>query len=522
MSAVRNTVLTVVATATLVAGLLVLIPAASAAIQPQAPVVSLTDRDTGTANTLRTTLSVQVLIPAGEFIPIGYASVIRSSGTPSFTSGTLNGSVCSATITGVAGASPTYGRFSGYGYSDITANGYGYGYSFSGSQVSVDFSGYNAGYALGYGYGYGYSTTSTIVTVTIVADDCPQVGDFTGTFTSFNFQAFIGSDPTRTFRSLPVTSVNLRNPEVAFANNPDTTATSGNFVPSVQSGLTTTFGFLAQVGALDGSDDLTGTGINLPLAAGTFGSSLTLNINPAQPLPEGATLQLSFLDRDTGGSFTATSGAFNIDGNVLSTLTGGIAPAGFFSVTCTGCDPSVPLTTYIDLVLVLDVPQSYFTGPPALNPGLFRLMRFSDAGTRSASDPSCTWLGSVNSNADYRYSCTLTDFSAFALVASASFGGGGGGGGSSSTATPTSATSTVTVSTGTSPATGTSAPTSGAAPVPTGTTGGSQGGDGGDGGDGESSGGKKKTGIPGFEGLAALAAIGLAAAAVAVSRRNLK
>lgn len=507
---VRKVGSTTLVVGVLALALLVATPTPVDAVLVQAPGVEVLDLDTGIADTLATRLTFSVVIPAGERIPLGSGEIRYSTGTPAFDAqGRMTGATsCVATILSITGQTPNFGSMTGYGYQIIPAAS-GYGYTFTNRFGPVSFAGYNVGYGPGIGYGYGGSATATVViAVTLQASSCPNVAAFGGNeFATFNFQALVGASGV-TFASLP-TTLRARNPEVAFAaatGGNTATAAGSSIQQTVADGFTTSFGFTFVAGAL-GSDGLTyvPTGATFPLTLPdeTFASSLQIVTN--QAIPEGAVLNVRFQDQQTTGStFTGTSGGFSIDGPTLSGLTGGVPPAGFIQVTMSNVPPGTTPGQFIDLVLSLDVPQTYFAGPPVLNPGTFRLIRFSDAGVRSTTDPSCTFVGAANANTDYRYSCTLTDFSAFALVAFPLGGGGGGGGTVVTTPAPTPPATTPPATT---PPSGGDGDGSGA-------------GDGADDGEGDDTPSKKKKdGIPGFELVAFLAALGVALAVV-VRRRS--
>ncbi len=502
----RNAILSVAATGLLLVGLLVLIPEPAQAVQAQAPFVVLTDRLTTSDTLLTTRLTTQVFIPAGELIPITYGELRFTTGAPTFdgTGRLTGGTSCAGTIISVSGPALTFGQFQGYGYTFVT-NSNGYGYDF-GSSFSVDFSTLNTGYTLGYGYGYGSTTAATLITVVIEANGCPDGAAIPlNSVQTFTFQAIVGADATRSFASQPST-VTLRDPEDG------TPVTGGDTTPGVQStsslGATQSFGFsfFAGTGFSDGTGfidgEATDTFVPLPGPIGSFITSMEADFDV--DLPEGVGLNIQVTDQDTtGGTFTTANPGCGINPTAFAGQSS-VAPAGCLNVQMTGLPAGITPSAAIDLRITLDVPIAYFTGPPALSVGSFRLVRFNDDGTfNAAAGPSCVFVSSTVT--DYRFTCTITDFSSFAMVASVA-GGGGGGGVISSSTSSTSATSTLTstgtgtgTSTGTGTTTGTGSDTGSATSSPTKS--------------------KGRGGIPGIE--VGLIAIGLLGVAM-LARRKLK
>ncbi|MHB1261328.1 MAG: hypothetical protein ACYC2H_06395 [Thermoplasmatota archaeon] len=422
----------------LVVGLLVLVPDPVAAIQPQAPIINVLDRDTGTANTLQTKLTTTVVIPRGEVIPLSHVSVERISGTPTGFDGdgTLTGgATCSSglAIQSIRGGSLSTApvQLGGYGYSSFSSNGYGYGYDFSGSPAFFDFGTFDNGYGLGFGYGYGYGATSdTTMTVVVVVNDCPAVTEFTGnTALTFTFQVLIGGhddtgDGGKLFVSLPAT-VTLVNPELTASG---TAATAGTVTTAVQTGTGGTTISYTFPGDGDGTHENLPTGaITLPIPSGTpFMVSLTATITGA--VPEGSTLGVTFLGAGTNG--------LNIGASDLASLTGTSGgAAAFLGISLSGFSSA---TTFITLTMDVEIPTTYFTAN-GFSTSLFRMARFTDAGVRSTPDPTCAVSVTAPTAGNQRYTCTISSFSAFAMVSSVAGGGGGGGGASSTTSTVTGA-----------------------------------------------------------------------------------
>ena len=456
MGATRNVVLSVIAAGLLVVGLLVLVPQPVRAVQPQAPTVTVSDVGTSSDNLIKTTLTTVVIIPRGNLIPIEYAEIIVADGafSPSFggAQNRMNSNVlatCTASITSLTGASLTAGTFTGYGYA-IVNDGYGYGYKF-GDAASTNVLG-QYGYTTGNGYG---STSGDVrVTVTLEVTNCPSGSLWTSTFRTFHFQAILGGGLESVFASLP-TTLTVRDPEATFATvtSGNTASTSSITAQLQDGGQQTTINLLIQAGAtLDGTDYTPSSGtLTYTLPPGAIDAFVTaISVTYNQPVPDGANVAISFNDMDTtGGTFPSGSTAFGIPAADLTTRTGGVALAGFFSLTMTGLPAGSSPGAYIDVALSLSVPTTYFTAN-GLSVGNFHLVRYSDAGVFLAEIP-CTTTGT--SGADTLFTCTITDFSSFAMVASAiSSGGGGGGGGGVIATTSTTGTSTAT---GTDTATGT-------------------------------------------------------------------
>lgn len=449
MSVGRNAVLAVAATAILLTGLLVLVPSPAGAVQVQAPSVAVSDRAAAADGLLKTVLTATILIPEDEFVPLTYAEIRYSTGTIAFGGdGRITGTSCAATIVSID-ADSSFGEFTGTTH-PIVPDSNGYGYDF-GAPSNVDFSNFNAGYQLGYGYGYGSASAAVTVTMVLEANDCPG-GAFIplNSYVVVNFQAVVGGDATRVFPSIP-TTVLVRDPEDAFVavGTPDSDPailTNFNTGDLTQYG----FGFTA-----DNGDFIDGAAADnfLPLPFPAGSSFVTgLEVDFDLDLPEGVGLQINFFDQvTTGGAMSLSNPPFGIDPTALASRTG-VPPAGFFSISMTGLPPGISASDAIDVRVTVDVPQAHFTGPPRLNVGTFTLLRFNDDGTLNlANSPTCVLLGTFGAN--YRFRCTITDFSSFAMAARTA--GGGGGGTSTDTSTDTSSTSSTSTTTTTSTQTGT-------------------------------------------------------------------
>lgn len=451
MGATRNVVLSLAAVGLLVVGLLVLIPEPARGAQPGAPTVALSDIGTASDGNIRTTVTTVVTIPQGKLIPLEYAEIIIADGTqnPAFAGALERMSAnvlytCVAGITSWGGATQTHGTFSSPGY-NIVNDGYGYGYAFDGTTFSSDvLSGY------GTGYGYGSTTGDLRVTVTVQADNCPPASAFTTTFRTFHVQVAVGGDSTHVFSSIP-TTLSLRNPEATFpaatVGNTDTTPSLNEQIQDA--GAQTNFNLQFQAGAsVDGTDYTTGTVTYTP----PNGDQTTLTqavFTTNQAVPDGATVSMSFMDLlgQSGASFPAGSTSFGIPAGDLGTRTGGAPFAGFFSITMNGLPAGATGGAYIDIAVTLDVPQSYFTAN-GLTVANFHLERYSDAGAYQGSVPCSGGTASTTEGPGgttvpaYRFTCTISDFSSFAMVASALAAGGGGGVTQpTSSVTPTATTS---------------------------------------------------------------------------------
>ena len=434
--------MTVGVTGLLIASLFVLFPSSASAAQITNVAVGSMGKGASTAEDGDEAFLVtaQVLIPAGEHIPLDFARVLVSpANTGAIVGNQLNNVICdsvahgSAVITSIQGDTKSLDKYTGRGYNiDATGDlgyGYDYGYGFDYGGYTDVFSGYTQpGYSAGYGYGYGYANGDITVTVTVKVTGChdqlknaPNYKATAQGFEYFRVQVLLGSDATRVIPSFPATAV-LANPFATGTGqilaDPSGFTIAGGSVEAGQTKTVTLGGVIHEVTIQTSQSIPAGTKLLVekvanPSGTGAYGVSSLGTQFPGKA----AALQFRFQMTDANG-------------NVLS-------PSGFFTMT-----------------VKLDIEKSYFGTGVGETINDFKVFAYDANGNLKGANrhPSVSLLDAdKDQGTKWRFTVTITHFSSYAggatSVAVPSGGGGGGGGGPTTTTTTTQTVTPITQTT---------------------------------------------------------------------------